>query len=101
MRRTLVRQFLLSALHCEVCHASGYMIRLYCPAGLSFYDDTLLAECFLPGKKKLILSGFHEAALAAFAAAAYLQPEKQIPLQYTTTSPKLHKALGVSSPNIE
>ncbi|MDH6523842.1 NAD(P)/FAD-dependent oxidoreductase [Polynucleobacter sphagniphilus] len=54
-----------------------------------------------PGKKKLILSGFHEAALAAFAAAAYLQPEKQIPLQYTTTSPKLHKALGVSSPNIE
>jgi thioredoxin reductase (NADPH) len=49
-----------------------------------------------PGKKKLILSGFHEAALAAFAAAAYLAPEKQIPLQYTTTSPKLHKALGVS-----
>ena len=49
-----------------------------------------------PGKKKLILSGFHEAALAAFAAAAYLAPEKQIQLQYTTTSPKLHKALGVS-----
>ncbi len=40
-----------------------------------------------PGKKKLILSGFHEAALAAFAAAAYLHPEKQIQLQYTTTSP--------------
>ena len=54
-----------------------------------------------PGKKKLILSGFHEAALAAFAAAAYLQPEKQILLQYTTTSPKLHRALGVGSPNIE
>ena len=50
-----------------------------------------------PGKKKLILSGFHEAALAAFAAAAYMAPEKQIQLQYTTTSPKLHKALGVSS----
>jgi len=48
------------------------------------------------GKKKLILSGFHEAALAAFAAAAYIAPEKQIQLQYTTTSPKLHKALGVS-----
>jgi len=48
-----------------------------------------------PGKKKLILSGFHEAALAAFAAAAYLNPEKQIQLQYTTTSPKLHQALGV------
>lgn len=54
-----------------------------------------------PGKKKLILSGFHEAALAAFAAAAYLTPEKQIQLQYTTTSPKLHKALGVSPPTFE
>ena len=54
-----------------------------------------------PGKKKLILSGFHEAALAAFAAAAYLNPEKQIQLQYTTTSPKLHKALGVNSPTFE
>ena len=50
-----------------------------------------------PGKKKLILSGFHEATLAAFAAAAYLHPEKQIQLQYTTTSPKLHKALGVDA----
>jgi thioredoxin reductase (NADPH) len=49
-----------------------------------------------PGKKKLILSGFHEATLAAFAAASYIAPEKQIQLQYTTTSPKLHKALGVS-----
>jgi thioredoxin reductase (NADPH) len=54
-----------------------------------------------PGKKKLILSGFHEAALAAFAAAAYLAPEKQIQLQYTTTSPKLHKALGVSPASFE
>jgi thioredoxin reductase (NADPH) len=54
-----------------------------------------------PGKKKLILSGFHEAALAAFAAAAYLAPEKQIQLQYTTTSPKLHKVLGVSSTTFE
>lgn len=54
-----------------------------------------------PGKKKLILSGFHEAALAAFAAAAYLNPEKPIQLQYTTTSSKLHKALGVESPTFE
>ena len=54
-----------------------------------------------PGKKKLILSGFHEAALAAFAAAAYLNPEKPIQLQYTTTSPKLHKVLGVKSPTFE
>jgi thioredoxin reductase (NADPH) len=54
-----------------------------------------------PGKKKLILSGFHESALAAFAAAAYLAPEKQIQLQYTTTSPRLHKALGVSPSTFE
>ena len=54
-----------------------------------------------PGKKKLILSGFHEAALAAFAAAEYLNPDKPIQLQYTTTSPKLHKALGVKSPTFE
>ena len=54
-----------------------------------------------PGKKKLILSGFHEAALAAFAAAEYLSPEKQIQLQYTTTSTKLHKVLGVQSPTFE
>jgi thioredoxin reductase (NADPH) len=51
-----------------------------------------------PGKKKLILSGFHEAALAAFAAAPYIFPDKKIHLQYTTTSPKLHKVLGVESP---
>lgn len=54
-----------------------------------------------PGKKKLILSGFHEAALAAFAAAAYLSPEKPIQLQYTTTSTKLHQVLGVGSPTFE
>lgn len=54
-----------------------------------------------PGKKKLILSGFHEAALAAFAAAEYLNPEKPVQLQYTTTSPKLHQALGVKSPGFE
>ncbi len=54
-----------------------------------------------PGKKKLILSGFHEAALAAFAAASYLNPEKPIQLQYTTTSPKLHRALGVKPATFE
>ncbi|MGY4828659.1 NAD(P)/FAD-dependent oxidoreductase [Sphaerotilaceae bacterium SBD11-9] len=54
-----------------------------------------------PGKKKLILSGFHEAALAAFAAAPYIFPEKRIHLQYTTTSPKLHKVLGVETPTFD
>ena len=54
-----------------------------------------------PGKKKLILSGFHECALAAFGAMDYIFPEKKVFLQYTTTSPKLHKVLGVESPNFD
>jgi thioredoxin reductase (NADPH) len=49
-----------------------------------------------PGKKKLILSGFHEAALAAFAIAEHLNPAKKVHLQYTTTSPIMHKRLGVN-----
>ena len=51
-----------------------------------------------PGKKKLILSGFHEAALAAFGSAKYIFPDKKVTLQYTTTSTKLHHVLGVESP---
>jgi thioredoxin reductase (NADPH) len=49
-----------------------------------------------PGKKKLILSGFHEAALAAFAIQHHLYPEKRQFLQYTTTSPVMHQRLGVN-----
>ena len=49
-----------------------------------------------PGKKKLILCGFHEATLAAFGAMAYIRPGEAVALQYTTTSTKLHKALGVA-----
>jgi thioredoxin reductase (NADPH) len=49
-----------------------------------------------PGKKKLILSGFHEAALAAFGVQAWLYPEKKQFLQYTTTSPIMQKRLGVA-----
>ena len=48
-----------------------------------------------PGKKKLILSGFHEAALAAFGVQGWLYPEKKQFLQYTTTSPVMQKRLGV------
>ena len=66
------------------------------------------AKCRMPiyiakfkGKKKLILSGFHECALAAFAASKYVFPEKKVFLQYTTTSPKLHKVLGVESPTFD
>jgi len=51
---------------------------------------------FYPGKKKLILSGFHEAALAAFAAKERIEPEKKVRLQYTTTSPLMHERLGIS-----
>lgn len=49
-----------------------------------------------PGKKKLILSGFHEAALAAFAVQQHIHPEQKVRLQYTTTSPVMHKRLGVA-----
>jgi thioredoxin reductase (NADPH) len=49
-----------------------------------------------PGKKKLILCGFHEATLAAFGAAAHLWPDQKVLLQYTTTSATLHKRLGVA-----
>jgi thioredoxin reductase (NADPH) len=48
-----------------------------------------------PGKKKLILSGFHEAALAAFGIQHHLFPLKKQFLQYTTTSPIMHRRLGV------
>ena len=51
-----------------------------------------------PGKKKLILCGFHECVLAAFGAAQLIFPGEKIQLQYTTTSPKLHRLLGVQSP---
>lgn len=50
-----------------------------------------------PGKKKLILSGFHEAALAAFGIQSWLFPEKKQFLQYTTTSPVMQKRLGVTA----
>ena len=50
-----------------------------------------------PGKKKLILSGFHEGALAAFAIQQYLDPDTKHKLQYTTTSSALQKRLGVQN----
>ena len=48
-----------------------------------------------PGKKKLILCGFHEATLAAFGAAAIVHPARKTLLQYTTTSTELHRLLGL------
>lgn len=48
-----------------------------------------------PGKLKLILSGFHEAALMAQAAHKYVYPDKKLIFQYTTSSSSLQKKLGV------
>lgn len=50
---------------------------------------------YYPGKKKLILCGFHEAALAAFAIKQQLEPDKKVHVQYTTTSPIMHERLGI------
>ncbi|WP_186417057.1 NAD(P)/FAD-dependent oxidoreductase [Bosea sp. CS1GBMeth4] len=49
-----------------------------------------------PGKLKLILSGFHEAALAAQKVHRYVYPEKRLTFQYTTSSSALQKKLGVA-----
>ncbi|MBZ8138938.1 ferredoxin--NADP(+) reductase [Rubrivivax gelatinosus] len=55
--------------------------------------------CHYPGKRKLILCGFHEATLAAFAAVPYVDAERRVLLQYTTSSPQLHRLLGVQPPS--
>ncbi|NMM82743.1 ferredoxin--NADP(+) reductase [Acidovorax sp. SRB_14] len=49
-----------------------------------------------PGKRRLILCGFHEATLAAFATAERLAGQK-IPLEYTTSSARLQQRLGVAA----
>ena len=48
-----------------------------------------------PGKLKLILSGFHEAALMAQQAHKYIYPDKELRFEYTTSSSNLQKKLGV------
>jgi thioredoxin reductase (NADPH) len=50
---------------------------------------------YYPGKKKLILCGFHEAALAAFAIKQRIETERKVHVQYTTTSPIMHERLGI------
>ena len=51
---------------------------------------------YYPGKLKLILSGFHEAALMAQAAKKVVDPDERVIFQYTTSSTKLQKKLGVA-----
>jgi len=52
--------------------------------------------CTYPGKMKLILSGFHEAALMARKAFGYVHPDRRYRFQYTTSSSNLKSALGVT-----
>jgi thioredoxin reductase (NADPH) len=49
-----------------------------------------------PGKLKLILCGFHEAALMAQKVHRYIFPDKKLVFQYTTSSTNLQKKLGVA-----
>jgi thioredoxin reductase (NADPH) len=49
-----------------------------------------------PGKLKLILSGFHEAALMAQQAFHIARPHEKLRFQYTTSSSNLQKKLGVA-----
>jgi thioredoxin reductase (NADPH) len=49
-----------------------------------------------PGKLKLILSGFHEAALMAQEAFHHIHPGERLLFQYTTSSSSLQKKLGVA-----
>lgn len=50
---------------------------------------------YYPGKLKLILSGFHEAALMSQQAFRYVYPDKKLRFQYTTSSSELQKKMGV------
>ena len=51
--------------------------------------------CTYPGKLKLILSGFHEGALAARECFARSRPNENYVFQYTTSSTQIHKCLGI------
>ncbi len=53
-----------------------------------------------PGKRKLLVCGFHECTLAAYAAAPIVHPDRPVLLQYTTSSTQLQQALGVASPSV-
>ena len=51
--------------------------------------------CSYPGKLKLILSGFHEGALAARGSFKYAKPDEKLRFEFTTTSKAAHERLGV------
>jgi len=51
--------------------------------------------CTYPGKLKLILSGFHEAALAARACFKRARPDETYRFEFTTASKSIHDRLGL------
>ena len=51
--------------------------------------------CTYPGKLKLILSGFHEGALAARGCFKYARPDETLRFEFSTTSKSVHDRLGV------
>ena len=51
--------------------------------------------CTYPGKVKLILSGFHEGALAARGCFKYARPDEKLRFEFSTTSKNIHERLGV------
>ena len=51
---------------------------------------------FYPGKLKLILSGFHEAALMSHGAFHYVFPDKKLTFQHTTSAKDLQQKVGGS-----
>ena len=51
--------------------------------------------CTYPGKLKLILSGFHEGALAARGCFKYAKPDEKYRFEFTTSSKTVKGRLGV------
>ena len=51
--------------------------------------------CSYPGKLKLILSGFHEGALAARGCFKYARPDEKYRFEFTTTSKTVKGRIGV------
>ena len=51
--------------------------------------------CHYPGKLKLILSGFHEGALAARGCFKYARPDEKYRFEFTTSSKNVKDRLGV------
>ena len=51
--------------------------------------------CSYPGKLKLILSGFHEGALAARGCFKYAKPDEKYRFEFTTSSKTVKSRLGI------